>query len=702
VAEPLIDFVRADRQRTGFIILGVTAVLLAVCGWLSYSAYKAPGESEDKKKAEEILKTEEDAPKPRKMNRNEYLVGAVLAAMGVVVGVFCGGWMLVTLPPTEVARQRTEARALILAFGGLLGAIFILASGVYFYLWGSALLDVLDKDQQSQAKYVIGPLLAFAVGGVLMFLAIQPARAEERDNLLLRRLIYGANFGLSVLILFVVLIILNVVISPRLPNKLDVTASGFYTLSPSSVEFVQRMPEPVTAYAILQGNSRDAEDIRRLLDNIQSQSNGKFTVKYISTVSNVTEYRALAGKYPVLETGGTGVLLTVGEDGKRHAFIRDEEFIEQVGGGPMSQQAPTVSFVGETRVLKELLFLAEGDKKAVVYFTQSAGELDIGEGRGEVRPSGSALKLKEFLTRYYLDVRPLKFDRTTPKVPDDAAVVIVAQPREPLAEAHVAALTQYMTEPRAGKKGKLIVLAGASFAPPNSDVRPTGLEPLLQRFNVRLDPRVVIGTDTREFGPFEFVATFSLAARRARNPIAASLGDKAQFSGILWHEVDAVQQGPQEFRAIPLLETAHRNRFSWLESQLPKDDRDMNRIINELNNSAAVQAEKRASDDQRSVGVAVSENDTGRLVVVGNGIMVSDQYAQLIRGEPLSFDFVSSSIDWLRDRPPLPFEITKKKYVEFKFPMTADENRVLWVPLLLALVLVTGLGASVWVVRRRM
>ena len=128
-----------------------------------------------------------EAPNPTKVNRTEYLAGAVLAFAAFLVGLSGGGWLLVSIPPVEVARQRTDARAVILAVGGLLGAILILAGIVYFYLWSSSLFDWLDKNQSKQAKYVIGPLLAVAVGGILMFLAVQPARAEERNNYLLRR-----------------------------------------------------------------------------------------------------------------------------------------------------------------------------------------------------------------------------------------------------------------------------------------------------------------------------------------------------------------------------------------------------------------------------------------------------------------------------------------------------------------------------------
>ena len=678
VGAGLVEFIRADRQRAAYALLTVAAVLLLACGWAVFKASAAPAVA-DKPKAPDAALTEDaaDAPKVKDPSRYDYIVGALLAGAGLLVVAGVGGWLLASVPPPEPARGRTDARAVILGVGGALGALLIVAGVVYYYRWSESLAEWLDKGQRQQARYALGPLLAVVVGGGLMFLAVQPARAEERNNRTLRRLIYGSNTGLSVLLLFVVLVVFNLIVGPRLPNKLDTTDSQFYSLSGGTKEYLGRMPERVSVYAILQDGRRDADDIRRLLQNCRDESGGKFEVKFISAVADQTDYRALSGKYPVVESNEYGVLVTVGDDEKRHSFIRDDEFSAREGGRGPGDPAATRSFVGESRLMKEVLFLSESEQKAAVYFTQSAGELDIGGGRrDELGEADSAVKLKEYLTRNYLDVRPLKFDPKDAKVPDDAAVVIVAQPTQPLADAHVAALRKYMTEPRPGnKKGKLIVLAGAAFGPPpKNEVLRTGLEGLLAEFNVRTDQRLVIGVPTRELPARVAIAGFAEAARRAKNPIAVALGTKAQFLSLDWREVAPAPQPGPAFRATPLLYTATRDRFTWLEDRLPTP-REVNQIINDLNNSNQVRAVKRFSDDPRPVGVVVTEGEAGRLVVVGNGLFVSDGYAQQAGGEPPGFDFVGGSVDWLRDRPPLSITgVEAKRYKEFNFPATTDRS----------------------------
>ena len=702
MADSLVEFVRADRQTAGYILAGLAVLLVALCGWTIYKAGKSPAEAapEKQKKADSPFTIEGETPTVRDPNRDDYYIGAVASGAACLVALTAALWLMLAPPALGEVRQRTDIRALVLALGGLLGGLLILAGIIYFYMWSGALTDWLDKKEWKQAKWTLYPLLMVVGGAALMFLAAQPARAEERTNSALRKLVYGANLGLSTLLLFVALVVINLFVGPRLPNKLDTTATGFYTLSAGSKEYLGRLNEPVTAYAILPESGRAADDIRRLLESAQEASAGRFTVRFVSTVANKSEYRTLAGKYPVLESNEVGVLLTVGEDQRRHSFIREDEFIRQDAPQQRGQQGAR-SFVGESRLMRELLFLMDNEKKAVVYFTQSAGELGIEAQPGaEVPPDASAVRLRAYLEKNYLDVRSLKFDATAPKVPDDAAVVIVAEPRAPLAPAHVAALTRYMNEPRGekrDKKGKLIILAGARFDPNGKVVR-TGLEEMLQKFNVRLGDKVVVGEDTRELDPLTMVVGFTENARRERNPVAIALGEKTAFMTPLWRPVAPVREGGPAFRATALLVTAP-GRVTWLEQERP---RDLNRIFAEFRANPQLMRVKEMSDDSRPVGVVVSEGDAGRIAVFGSGLIVSDRIARQAQGsDPITFDLVGGTVDWLRDRPPLTIGVETKRYKEFHFPPKSDETRGLWLPLLIVVMAVAGLGTSIWVIRRR-
>ncbi len=699
-SQPVVEYFRTNRPNGAFILIGFSVLFLIAAGWLALKAARTPAEApkeKEKTKQEKMdldsLDLEGKAAKVTDPNQGDFTRGAVAAAAVFIFLAAGGAWLLFQPPAPGEAQQRTEIRTILLIVGGLVGVTFMLIGVAFFYSWAGSLTDWLEKGDAKQARWVLIPLLMTVLGAGLAFAAVQPARAEERNNSALRKLVYSANLGLSVLLLIVVLVTANVALGRRVPNKLDTTADGFYSLTHASEEFLAGLKQPVTAYAILSGRSQTAEDTRRLLQTCADVPGTSFKVKFISPTSDKGEYSKLKGAYPVLEVNDFGVLLTYGTDEKRHSFIREEDFGQRdtnpMPGGP----PPARSFVGESRLLQEILFLSENQEKAVIYFTQSSGELDLTEGRGdEEAATGSITRLKAFLERHYVEVRPLKFELTNPKVPDDAAVVVVADPRTPISEPVAAALRRYMTQPRGDKKGKLIVLAGAQFGPDNKILR-TGLEDLLGEFNIRLGDRVLYGEPTRELPPTVSYAVFARSAVTARNPVVAALGDKAAFIGRSWRPVGATTPAgapptPAAFRPIPLLITVP-GRPTWLESERVTD---LDRVLSELNDRPELRAAKQLTENPRAVGVAASEGDIGRVVVVGNGFMVSDELARGAGGDLSSFELISATIDWLRDRPALGFGVEAKKHKEFTFPLVTDEMRGLWLPLLVSLLVVCGAG----------
>jgi len=88
------------------------------------------------------------------------------------------------------------------------------------------------------------------------------------------------------------------------------------------------------------------------------------------------------------------------------------------------------------------------------------------------------------------------------------------------------------------------------------------------------------------------------------------------------------------------------------------------------------------------------------VAVFGSGLIVSDGIGRSSReaSDPITYDLVGATVDWLRDRPPLAVGVESKKYKSFTLPASADETRGLWFPLLFSLLLVTGMGASVWMI----
>lgn len=705
--QPVVEFVRTQRQTAAYVFLGLSLAFLVATIFLGVRSFRTPtGEkpadtkTADEEKPPELPKAEIADPK-----KGDYTVGWLATVIGFLITAAAGVYLQVRPPAETPAGQRTEARKVILAAGGLLGFALIVFGGWYFYRWSDSLTKWLDKGEKKEMLWVVVPLLMVAGGAGLVFAAVQPARAEERNNTALRRLVYGSNFGLTVLLLLVLLVVANVVIAMKVPNQLDTTETGFYTLSDTTKNFLGKLPEPVTMYVIMSDSGgRLSNDIRQFAYSARDAGDGKLTVRFVSPVSNKVELARLQEQYPRLGRDAEGILLTAGEDEKRNAFIPAEDLFET---DPRTGRLK--GFAGEAKVMREVRYLADNEQKPVVYFTQANGELGITATPGVESVGGTANQLKSFLEKAYLEVKPLVFPLKNPTVPDDAAVVIVAQPQTPLSAEAVDALRRYMNPTRPGaKKGKLIVLAGATPGPNDKGVAKTGLEGLLAEFNVRLGDKFIYSIPTEQ-APDYRMSLVAFTQNTADNPINQTLGTAGRrFRFPYPREAAPVQGGNPQYKADPLLITLP-GRYTWLEDDLMTNPE---QTIREVIETEAVAVRKQFSRNPRSVAVVVSEGSgsphggpggAGRLLVIGNSVIFSDRVASASRGTPITFDMIGVGIDWLRDRPPLATTVENKAYKEYQPPEPAavDTTRLLYLPLGLGMLLVVGLGAGVWVIRRK-
>lgn len=731
--DPVVELIRAQRLNVGYALTAVaflclvgTVALALKTSRLSAATTTATDKGKNKDAEDPFQNLPGDDKVAAQPNKFDYVIGAFGAALALVITGAGGAYLLIALPKPTEAEQRREARVLILAVGGLLGAFLILVGALFFLRWGDSLVQWLDKNEAKEAKYALYPLLMIVAGGGLTFLAIQPARAEERNNKTIRQLVYGSNFGLTVLILFVVLIFANAVVAMRLPNKLDTTSNAFFSLNPQTKEFLETLETPIHAYAIFQEGPPEVEDIRRLLKQAEDVNRGKFRVTNLSPALNRSDIAKLKSEFPMAEMSREGVLLVAGEGGsadrQRHTFIRADEFVEQKED---KSGRPTEVFNGEPKLLREMMFLAESKVRPKVYFTQSAGELALGAGGRRADARRAASVLKGYLEKNYFDVQPLVFDdASAPKVPDDAAVVVVADPSAPLHKNGVEALRKYMSETRANaKKGKLVVLAGAQGGPDQKPLQ-TGLEPILQSFGVRLTekflyaaPEEALAGYDRARGIRTLQAGIAVDAVKTRNPVAMSFISKLDRVEMVDCR-ELTSEPAAGFTSTTVL-LSLPNRLTWQAArQLPaaeawKQMEDRLKLIRALPSQEerlkaqkVLQTEMDASAQSRELAVFVSEGKDARVAVFGCGWFLSDEAAATAsdrfgsRGATIWLDLMGSTLDWIRDRPTVT-GIQEKPYTNFTLKPGYDNTRLTYVPLGLGLLLVLGLGAGVWAIRRK-
>jgi hypothetical protein len=620
--------------------------------------------------------------------------------------------------------ERDTTHLMVLTLGGFAGIALIFEAIGRGIMWWETLSGGLARWQGPEGWHLWVVLGVMILGLVTLFGSLLIARSEESDNPALRRLLYGYVAGLTGLLLFLILLVVNVLAFIYMPEPSDWTSSKLYTLSDQSREVLKGLDRPVKIYFLYASRGFDQrypsyfDDVSTLLENVRG-ANSKVQVEHVLRDYNIGRIRELSSKYQGM-TEAEG-LLVVGEGDADHQFIRKDDLYEFA---PMGKRPP---FKGEDALVTAINTLVEGKARAVVYFTQGNGELDIGVG-GEPgqRPEQRATELVRRLEKANYDVKGLRLGRIAPKetnprlvtatqVPDDATAVIIAGPQKLFSAEQLEALRKYMNQPNSkGKKGKLLVLSGVVSDPDGRMVN-LGLEVLLAEFSVELGSSRILQAEEGFPGTIIAVTNPAIAER---NPIAAQLSRRPFVMSDV--RVVRTRRGPQpgaNVQADDLLRVP-ASELVWEEENLRDDPVD---ILNRYKRNQAELDKLNAKLSQQglTVGAAVSESsgprnpadphafmDTGvttpRLVVIGSHAFASDASIGERRGVvgELANALFASSLAWLREKPAaigIPAR-TRKDY-------QMDPDTRIWQMLFLwggvMCICVVGLGLGVWVVRRQ-
>ncbi len=631
----------------------------------------------------------------------EYLMilvlGGLLAALTLVAGVAA------RFRPEGAGSPIDEARFLVLTLGGLAGLIVALIGLTLTYRWWESLTNWLRLGEREGAWQVLVAFIVLIAGLALMFAALQSARSEERQSAVIRRLIYGYNTVLTGILVFLILVVVNVLAYAKLPSVLDSTESGAATLGDRSVQILKALDKPTTVYLLMPTDDRIYEDLRTLLSRAQDYA-PRLKVETLSTGLNAARIRELVKQFPqVGSISSEGVLIVYGEDKPEASFIKADDLIKSDFS---PEGGRSIAFQGESRVMTELSFLAENKQKPVVYFTTgNAGEMDF--NNSDMNRDDALGVLQRRLIQRNFDARPLKFDPADPKVPDDATVVVIPGPRSGFSDRVVDALRKYLDE----RKGKLIALVGVPPVGRNVDTMPaTGLEALLAAYKVELTKERVLSVPSL-LGQYIIqdpeITLVEVADEvlRAQNPIAAAFRN-TRLGFVQSRVVRAAPSGSPAIRSETLLQTAEGLPV-WAESSLQASGRQVAQLMRRDPKEAAARIH-----GSLPLAVAVSESSSPampgappspakpRMVVVGDSVWVSNPYVDEARATEPNFDLFVSLLDWLRERPSN-IGIEPRPYKNYLLDRSASFVRLALLPALVALVGIIGLGAGVWVVRRR-
>jgi hypothetical protein len=90
-----------------------------------------------------------------------------------------------------------------------------------------------------------------------------------------------------------------------------------------------------------------------------------------------------------------------------------------------------------------------------------------------------------------------------------------------------------------------------------------------------------------------------------------------------------------------------------------------------------------------------------RLAVFGSATMACNRQTSENRGNPLEWEIIANTLDWLREKPNNIGIEPKTRNVFTLDTTNINLNRMVFLPAALMILAILGLGTGVWVVRRQ-
>lgn len=481
----------------------------------------------------------------------------------------------------------------------------------------------------------------------------------------------GTNALVATLAVLTILGLINF-LGTRYHLRADLTETQLFTLAPQSRELVNVLPQPVKVWVFdINQNPQD----RELLENYQRQSS-KFKYEYIDPQARP----GLAEKFGVKDYG--------------------EVYLESGDKRQLVQTVNENERLSEVRLTSRLQQLTNSTT-AKVYLLQGHGERQLSPGKGAISQAVQGLGDKNFTTA------PLNLAETS-KIPQDAAVVIVAGPKRGLFEGEVKALQEYLNQ-----GGSLLLMID-----PNTDPK---VDSLLQEWGVRLDNRLAVDVskDSVGLGP-----AAPLVTEYGQHPITKDFSNGNSFYPVARPlEIISVSG----VKATLLLRTKPYPN-SWAESDLQSEklefnaDKDLKGPLTlgvaltrklPAKSTSTPQAsptpspipspttQSKASPTPSSLPSPPSPSSQtateSRLVVLGNSSFATDGLFQ----QQLNGDVFLNSVTWLSQQEKQTLSIRPKEPKNRRITLTTTQANLLILSSLLVLPLI-GLAAAViiWWKRR--
>jgi ABC-type uncharacterized transport system involved in gliding motility auxiliary subunit len=492
--------------------------------------------------------------------------------------------------------------------------------------------------------------------GLILYVVLAPG--QTRAALTGRRARYGLNalvMGLAFIGIIVVinyLVYYNAKMNPK-QTRWDLTEDKSNTLAPETIDALSKLPDLVTAQAFYASqNTSGKSTAQPLLDQYAKNGRGKFTYSFVDWQEKPSLAR---------EAGITG----------------DGQIVVKMG-----DRQELVSLVSEQELTSALIRLISNEKRAV-YFLQ---------GEGEYSPNAtgdsSYSRVKTALEDKNYAVKTLNL-RVDGVVPQDAKVIVIAGPQQPLEQTYVDLLASYLQN-----GGSVIVMEDPPITE-SGDVPPDPLaDYLASTWGIVLGNDLVITLSANQYTAMAVAAAYGdhlitqkMGAYTPGFPGARSVRANKSVPGIT--QTELVFTTPNYQNCFP--------SCSWSTT-------DMKGIIAWAKGEQQTPPQATSQDLMGPIPLAVAaenQSNQARVVVYGNSHFASNAYQT-----PGNQDLLINSIDWCAKQETLinltPKEPQQRQVVSslLKYSNIVTNSIFLGAVIVLPGIVIFA-GVVAWIVRRK-
>lgn len=519
--------------------------------------------------------------------------------------------------------------ALIVSLAALVAALLL---GVTRGLVAMQVFTVANVENLNQAILIC---LGVAILGVATYAILEPERV--RRFLTGRQARYGSNALVMTIAFLFILGLTNLLFAdPRfdLDKSWDITENKVNTLAPEMLAALDTLPEKVMATAFF-SQASNPESATELLNRIRENSNGMFDYQFINPDLD---------PQAAMNAGITG-------DGK---------ILLQMG-----DQSAIVAFASEREILRGLLRLLNPES-STIYFLSGHGERDIEQGGdSSMTRAVTTLESKNYV------VKPLNLLAEN-QVPEDARVIVIAGPLQPVSKEEVNLLKDFLDQ-----GGSLIVMEDPSALTDFGEQEDPLADLLAKEWGITFNQDIVIDLNSPQ------PTTAAAAYYETAHPITVNMNNLVSFYPFT-RSLGVTDAG----EGVTHTELVRTNERSWGETNFAS-----------ISEEGQVKLEENEILGPLTLAVAAENSSTkGRVVVFGTSELATDQ----IFDRYGNGDMFVNSVDWSAEQENLA-SITPKETTERTF---TPPSQLYWIFILLSSIfLIPGLillgGVSTWLARRR-